>query len=343
MAPRPTRQYKKWSTLLLLSLTLPLVACGDDTKQSSDAGSTSKTAKKAEAAGSDATKRSFEQIQDGQVQLVLSGAVQNEDANNASSEGEALSEGDHVYRPARGTGRADYIRKGSNADGPYSFVIYTEAIHEKHPDDVTRTFITVNLPADATPGTYTTAAYKDADDDQAQARITGHGYGWTFARDIDGVVDIIELDDTLSAAWDFTAKDASGREAQVQGAVKQLSFSPQPELLYELTVNDDKNEDRIRAGYGAKDDRLTLLGGTPPIYIDLPSGVKEGEYDIQESSDHKVRVDIPGLSYDELAGQVTIKENGSDYLDVAFELSGDGKDSVQGKGEFTYVPLELIP
>src|SRR5699024_204651 len=164
----------RWAGCLVLALILPLAACGDDTKEASKTQSQSKQ-NKSSTVNSERAAKAYEEVQEGNVQLVLSGYVENKDAPNAVAQGEAHSNDKHIYRPAMATGRADYLRRGSNADGPYSFAIYTPAIHESTPDETVNTFITINLLEDATPGTYSLAAFKDAADDEAQARISGGG------------------------------------------------------------------------------------------------------------------------------------------------------------------------
>jgi len=89
--------------------------------------------------------------------------------------------------------------------------------------------LTVNLPEGVKPGTYAMADLREAEDHEAQARVTGSGYGWVFGSNVDGVVEIADLDDKLTAAWDLTAEDRGGREIQVNGSVKNLALSPQTE------------------------------------------------------------------------------------------------------------------
>ena len=331
----------RWAGYLLLGLVLPLAACGDDAKEASKSQGKADT-KASSTANSERAAKAYDNVKEGHVQLVLTGHVDNKDAPNAVSEGEAHSKDKHIYRPAMATGRGDYLRRGSNAEGPYTFAIYTPAIHESTPDEIVNTFITINLPEGATTGTYSLAAYKDATDDQGQARITGSGYGWTFARDIEGIVDVVELGDYVSASWEFTAHDAQGRETTAYGAVKDLPFSPQVEMRYELTLDEEDKSDRIRAGYGKKDEGLTLYGANPIIYVELPSDITPGEYELHEAADHKVRAWVTEVRRDSVEGLVTVTENGSEYLDVVFEFTGGDEEEVHAKGDFRYVPLELL-
>lgn len=320
-------EYKRWSACLLLALAVPIAACGEGDPVS---------------LSTDMTKKSFQQIKGHHALMVMSGAADNSDAEGAQSSGQELSGADHVYRPASGTGRATYIRKGSNADGPYSFVIYTEAVHDDKPDAAARTLMTINLPENAKPGSYSVAAFKDAAPDQAQARISGAGYGWNFARNIDGVVDVLELGDELSAAWDFTAQDAKKRGVQVSGAVKNLAFTPQMELTYHVDVNGENHENRTRSGYNKKNNFVTLYGGSPAIYVGVPVDISAGEHAIGQRKDKNVHVNLPKLEFDHIDGQVRITENGEEYVDVAFEFKTKGEHNVTGKGTYRYVPVDLL-
>ncbi|HLR12116.1 MAG TPA: hypothetical protein VK104_00725 [Burkholderiaceae bacterium] len=333
--------------VLALGLVFTISACGDGGGDSQAKGETkgessSATASKNIKGSSAKAKSALKDVDDEHALLVLSGAIDNAGSPTAQAPGQALSEGDHVYRPATATGKGEYLRRGSNAEGPYSFVIYTQTSHPTHPDEEVRTFVTVNLPENAQPGSYQLAAYKEAADDEAQARITGSGYGWTFGNEVDGTVDIVELGDELTAAWDFTVQDRRQREVEVSGAVKNLAFSPQVEFSYALDVNGEKTENRIRSGYGKRDDFLTLFGGQPPIYLEVLLDAEPGTYQIGRRKDGDVSVRIPKLSYDDLSGEVTITENGSDYRDFNFEFTTTGENTIEGSGDFRYVPAELL-
>src|SRR5699024_8247167 len=121
-----------------------------------------------------------------------------------------------IFQPARG-GRAEHSRRGSNADGPYMFNIFTDAIHPNDEDDVVRAWITVILPEGAGPGSYGMAAHADAEDNEVQASLIGDGYAWRFERNIEGELRIFELGEELTAAWAFTTHDPAGNAVDVSG------------------------------------------------------------------------------------------------------------------------------
>lgn len=321
---------------LLLGLSLPLSACGDGESQAK-AG-----AQGGSASSSPAAQKALDEVTDDHAQLIITGAVQNPEAATAQSAGQPLSEGDHLFRPASGTGNAEHIRKGSNEEGPYSFVIYTDAIHEDDPDKAVRTIMTINFPENAQPGNYQLAAARQAADDEAQVSISGNGYAWSFATNIEGTVQIESLDETLTAAWDFTASDRQKKDIQVVGAVKNLAFSPQVELFYDLDIDGEQTANRIRPGYGKKSSGLSLYGGKPTFYITVPLDLAPGDYEMGKGKDSEIRIDIPDLSFEQASGQATITENGTDYRDIHFEFTTTGENIVKASGDYRYVPVDLL-
>lgn len=321
---------------LALGLTVSLAACGDGDNQA-QAG-----AKGGGASSSPNAQKALDEVQEQHARLTIEGSVQNADDPTAQPSGQPLEQGDHVYRPAQGTGNAEYIRKGSNDEGPYSVVVYTEAVHDKEPDEAVRTFMTINFPENAQPGTYQLAAHRDAADDEGQARITGAGYGWIYGSNVEGTVDIQELGDELTAAWDFTASDRQGNDVQVSGAVKDLPFSPQHELFYELDIDGEQTANRIRPGYGKKDSGLSLFGGKPTFYVTVPLDLEPGDYPVGKLKDGNIDINIPDLSFDEASGEVSITENGEHYRDIHFEFTTAGENVVKASGDYRYIPVDLL-
>lgn len=267
--------------------------------------------------------------------------MDNSKAAIAQEDGAPVSEGKHVYQPARSTGRAKYLRKGSNAEGPYSFVIYTEAVHEDEPDKSFTALMTINLPENAQPGSYAIQAYKDAADDEAQGRLSGDGYAWNFTRNVSGTVDIIELGDELTATWELDAQDVQKNEVHSSGSVKNLAFTPQTEMSYEIDVDGEQKEDRIRSGYSKKNNKLSLLGGQPAMYINIPLDIETGAYPIGKE-DGQIDVSIPDLKYDTIDGEISISENGEQHRTVNFEFQTEGENTAKANGSFQYVPIDLL-
>lgn len=335
---KTNRQPQLLGGALLLGLVLPLTACGDGDSDQQAKGSGS-------ASQSSAAQKLDTTILDGlkaqHVQMELTGTLNNENASIAQDEGAPVSEGKHVYRPASSTGKGDYLRKGSNAEGPYSFVIYTDAIHDDEPDNTLTALMTINLPENAQPGSYAIQAYKEAADDEAQGQLSGGGYAWNFVRNVSGTVDVIELGDEITATWDLTAQDAQKREVQTTGSVKNLAFTPQVEMFYEMDIDGEQKEDRIRSGYSKKNNKLTLFGGNPLMYIDVPLDSEAGSYSVGKD-DGEVSVSINDIKYDTIDGEIVISENGEDYRTVDFEFQTEGENKADIKGSVQYIPIDLI-
>jgi len=75
-------------------------------------------------------EKTLDQVGDQHVQFLIQGDLDNNGEPIAQTEGCPLADDKHVYRPAAGIGNADYIRRGTNDEGPYSFVVYPELLHE---------------------------------------------------------------------------------------------------------------------------------------------------------------------------------------------------------------------
>src|SRR5690625_6949824 len=71
-------------------------------------------------------EKTLDQVGDQHVQFLIQGDLDNSGEPIAQTEGCPLADDKHVYRPAAGIGNADYIRRGANDEGPYSFVVYPE-------------------------------------------------------------------------------------------------------------------------------------------------------------------------------------------------------------------------
>ncbi|AQU83994.1 MULTISPECIES: hypothetical protein [unclassified Halomonas] len=240
-----------------------------------------------------------------------------------------------VFRPGSGGGSA---RAGSNADGPYALTIYTDATHEDEPDNVVRAWISLVLPEGATAGErYAISSFSAANEHQVQAHLRGDGHAWTFARQIEGELYLVELGDSVTAAWRFDAADGNREDAAqvaVEGAVNNLAFTVQPEARYELTVNGETDTHLGRITINTSNSGAILSIGNR-ISLMLPSGISAGEYPLSDRSEEGVlRVMLPRYEVDSVDGTLTLAQrNGVFDADIRFEAGGEDSVSLDGRLE----------
>jgi len=308
-----------------------LAACLEDSLASADsAGSPSKE-----------MQALLEAAETGRSQITFAGAVTTTGDYTTGEAGRYAGASANIFQPALG-GRAEHSRRGSNADGPYMFSIYTDAIHQNDEDDFVRAWITVILPEGAGPGRYGVAANADAEENEAQASLIGDGYAWRFDRNIEGELHISELGEVLTAAWAFTTHDRAGNAVDVSGAVKDLAFTPQQEASFTLTANGERVEHFGRLTSQRRNDgRHNLLLG-PGVYLELPAGADSGTLPIRKSrqSDDDATVTFPDYQFDEAEGELTLElviGHDGNYLRGNYSLSTLGGDAIELEGSFDHV------
>ena len=281
----------------------------------------------------------FGGITEGESRVIASGAATATGEYTTYGPGRYSGPTEDFYQPARGSGRKHH-RRGSNAEGPYTFTVFTDAAYQDKPDEVVRAALTFTLPKGAEIGSYAIAAGRDAADDEVQADFfVMAGYGRRFDRAIEGQLHLVELGKQLTAAWEFTAKDRGGRQVEVSGGVKGLKFTPQAEVRYTLTVNGEAQERFGRMGWQRSDDRITLLPRSG-IYLELPINITEGTHPIRKASQlDTVVLNLPKYSFDSADGEITLQDDG-DYYSGTFNVTATGKDNIKLEGSFDHVPLD---
>ncbi|MCC5968551.1 MAG: hypothetical protein JJU15_01220 [Pararhodobacter sp.] len=293
------------------------------------------------SADTTALQSELDALEDTQSVLRFAGAVTATGAYTTADDPRYAGRGDDVFRPATG-GRAANARRGSNADGPYAFTIYTDAVHHEDADNVVRAWASFVMPEGAGPGTYALASVSDSSDNEAQVSVAGDGYAWQFARGISGVIMIEEIGDTLSAAWTFEAHGRGGDQIEVTGAVRSLPFSPQPEAQYTLSADDEtlthfgRMTSRQR-GNG----RITLLLG-PGIYFDLPPDPEPGAHPIhrRRNDDRDITANLTDFSIDTVDGEMTLERDGAS-LAGRFALTATGEDTLTLEGTFDTIIADM--
>jgi|GEM_PF-1766916 len=291
----------------------------------------------------DATREAYEQTLPEQIWLSFSGALSNErqyilEPQIAQLGGEPFDPALHHFKPADDIGIRDYLRKGNNAEGPYSIIIKTQALHERQSDAVSPTEIVINLPKGAQAGqSYQVKGQQDAQDDEAQALVSGLEYGWSFKEAAEGVIDVIALDDKISAAWDIHFQDLDEREAQLRGAVRDMPFQPQFEVRGEAKLVDGHRDIAQPAQYQKVDNFLRLNHKNYVFTVDLPLAIEPGTYEAGLITEDQVAISSFMLEPDQLEGEVIITEHGDDFYDVHLEFKALDDDG-WGKAVFEYLP-----
>ena len=326
---RPRRKSTVFAAALIGTAGF-LAACKDDASAASGTSN---------AAVSNTMKEALGKASHGKSNLDISGVVTGQGQYTMNYAEHRMGPFVDIFQPALG-GRGDTVRLGHNENGPYMFRVYTDAVHQNDENKIEATHINITLPENVTPGTYQIATLADVEDDQAYASMVGASNVWQFNRRVNGTVQVIDVGDTLTAAWEFVSHDRGGNAVNVSGAVKDLAFTPQPEVKYVLSANGDSTEHHSRLTVNRRntgDWDLLLSSG---VYLRLPSGIRAGTYAIRKSaqSDNDVTTTLSDYSFDEAIGELVLKGEG-DVFGGDFTLKTTGKDVVELKGSFEQVAL----
>ncbi|MBA6413178.1 hypothetical protein H2508_08665 [Parahaliea sp. F7430] len=282
----------------------------------------------------------FGGIDEGESRVIASGAATATGEYTAYGPGRYSGPTQDFYQPARGSGRKHY-RRGSNAEGPYTFTVFTDAAYQDKSDEVVRAALTFTLPKGAETGSYAIAAARDAADDEVQADFfVMAGSGRRFDRAIEGQLHLVELGKQLTAAWEFTAKTRGGQQVEVSGGVKGLQFTPQAETRYTLIVNGETQERSGRMATHSKNNEITLLPGSS-IYLEMPINIGEGTHPLRKSRQAATDVvlNLPNYSFDVADGELILQDDG-DFYSGSFSVTATGKDTIKLEGSFDHVSLE---
>ncbi len=330
-------------TVVLPAVALALAGCGDSgdnaginaTDNADEQTNSSVVASQGSASPDSEMQERLDSLDEGASLLTISGTVTSTGEYTTADDPRYGGVSVDVFRPGRGGGSA---RAGSNADGPYSLTIYTDATHQDEPDNVARAWVTLTLPGDARAGErYEMSSFSSANDDQVQAHLRGDGHAWTFARQIEGELHLVELGESVTAAWRFDAADGNRDDAArvaVEGAVSRLAFTPQPQAQYELTVNGDSETHLGRVAINTTNTGAILSIGNR-ISLMLPSGITTGEYTLSDrANDDALRVILSQHTIEQLDGTLTLTEReGAFDADIRFETSGEDSVSLNGRLE----------
>lgn len=319
-------------TAILITAAVPLSACGDKATEITQNQNT------AEAAIG-AANALLDTLKEGQSQLSFSGTVNSTGDSVSGKPYHSEGRFQDNFRPASSMSKQAQARRGSNAEGPYEFSVYSDVVYQDATEETVPAWVVIRLPENANPGTYRVTALLDSTDNDAQASVAGDGYAWRFNRDISGTLDIIEVGDRLTAAWDFEAHGRSDTSVHVSGAVKALAFTPQPEATFTLKSGDEVINHFGRPTSQWKSSKHTILLGSG-VYLALPSDALEGTYAIQKSREYDtVAVTLASYSFDDVIGEITL-ENDGNYMNGSYSLKATGQDTVEIDGTFTHVKLK---
>lgn len=313
----------KISSALCMLVMLGVAGCGDSTHSSS-------------SVVVDHEMQSWiNELNEGASILNLSGAVSSTGEYTTAEDPRYGGVSMDIFRPARGGGAS---RTGTNADGPYSLTIYTDAIHEDEPDNVVRAWVNLILPSGAKAGnSYQVSSFSSANEHQVQAHLRGDGHAWTFARQVEGELHLFELGDSVAAAWRFTTADGNSDDAakvSVEGAARDITFTAQPEAHYELTINGETSAHLGRVTINSNNNGAVISIGNR-ISLMLPKGIGSGEYALaSRASDQALRVILSRYDIDSIDGALQLTElDGVFDADIRFEAKGEDKVSLKGRLE----------
>lgn len=318
-----------WQAVVLFASLGLLTGCGDESAssavQTDDGADPSKQG--AQNGGGDELAGLLVKVGSGESMLTLSGVV-----NATAEDVRDIDTSEDVYRPALGGGAA---RRGSNAEGPYSLTFYTDVVHQDDSENVVQAWASMVLPASAEAGrTYTIASFNDADDDQVQAHLRGHGEVGTMGRQVHGTLYLAELGEQASAAWQFDAADGRGEGAgvvSVAGAVKGISFTPQQEARYEVTINGETESHLGRVTVRETPNNFAMSIGNR-IVLDVPMGIEAGDYPLShDSGNGAIRVSLLRHEVEKVEGSIRFNERDGVFdAELAFEAGGEDEVSLSG-------------
>lgn len=281
----------------------------------------------------------FEQIESGEMLFTISGAVTSMGEHTLADDPSASGANRDIFGPALGGGNS---RSGNNANGPYSLTLYTDALHEDAADNRVQAWLDLVLPEDAEAGRYYAInTFASAEADQVQAHLLGDRRAWSFARQIEGGLQLFELGETISAAWHFTAASGYGEDTRwvnVEGAVKEFAFTPQSEANYALELNGDSQQVLMRAAGNARADRYTLIISNG-IYLHFPAGIGPGNYPVELGRDDGVvGVQFTQHNIETVEGTITLVQHGETF-DAEIEFTASGEDEVTLSGTLEALAL----
>ncbi|MCK8516361.1 hypothetical protein M0534_08485 [Methylonatrum kenyense] len=227
---------------------------------------------------------------------------------------------------------------GTNAEGPYLIRIRTETERD---GDQRMSYLMIVLPAGAETGRHQLTANRDAGSDDAYAMLRSYGQEWTFAQDVSGHVDVAELGDVVTAAYEVELHDGDGNSVALNGRMVDVPFQPQAETDTRLTLNGDEHHfdgGSISTAY----DTLRIGPIRSAITIDLPDdGIEPGTYELTpRSSDDGLRLSLRAAEggIEDVNGSITFEQQG-DTMRGSLQFTASGPDD-EAEAEGTFEGLE---
>lgn len=228
---------------------------------------------------------------------------------------------------------------GTNADGPYVVRIRTETERD---GDQRMSYLIIVLPAGAEAGRHSLTANRDAGSDDAYAMLRSYGQEWTFAQDVSGHVDIAELGDAITAAYEVELHDGDGNAVSLNGRMVDVPFQPQAETDTRMVLNGEQHHfegGSISTAY----DTLRIGPVRSAITIDLPEdGIEPGTYALTpQSGEDGLRLSLRAAegSIDDVDGSITFEQQG-DRMHGSLQFTAAGPDDT-AEAEGSFEGLEL--
>ncbi|HLR82775.1 MAG TPA: hypothetical protein VK051_06565 [Paenalcaligenes sp.] len=255
---------------------------------------------------------------------------------------------DFSFAPADEHGRLADLRPGVNEHGPYALTIKTEAIDTNNrATGVQNHGLVIILPRDAQAGnSYTVKNINEATEEQAIAYVGL--YKQPRPNNAQGVIDVLELKDNLTASWNIqmTGTDANAdNETVYQGAVQGIPLSTQIEFVSDYVLDGQKEKLNSKASYKnetgfqyyqllSANREHTLL--FPYSFVLEPATHQLGDYHEGYIS---LSVNMLGTD-DELTGELEVVDVG-DYYEMRYDFESADQET-QGSGVINHIPKDLF-
>jgi hypothetical protein len=227
----------------------------------------------------------------------------------------------------------------SNAEGPYQLVLRTSVQREGGEAELARVW--VQLPPGARGGQrYVVRDSRRAKPGEAYAGVEQQSRTWQEIRNLEGSIEVAELGDHLTAAFDFHSNLEPGDEKRfdVKGRAYRIPFRPRPEARYTFTANGD-GEQIGNITLQAQEHRFGVIIGPRGLFsFEFDGRPQAGTYALGRTRDARtVLVTVLDHSTESLEGTLELNETDGIYS-ATYEFSTKGADAVRAKGRFDHVP-----
>lgn len=249
------------------------------------------------------------------------------------------------FAPAYEPGRlAEYL--GVNEGGPYALTIETEAIDvDNRATGGQRHGLVIILPPKAQAGqSYEIGSIADGSREQAVAYMGLHKQRRPY--DAQGVIDVLEIGDHLTASWDLRmiGREATeGQEIHYQGAVQGIALTPQMEFGLDYQIASAAHALSSRASYnnesGFRYHEFTAADRSmglrlPYSFVLEPGTHKLGDFNAGQPELYVMNIDS------DLTGTLEVVDAGDNY-EMRYEFEATDEDA-QGSGVISHMPKDLF-